>query len=210
MSQRKITAEIVEEARRLRGPPEELGVREIAARLGVGRSQLAAAMGPPPQREPRKPEGPPGPRPAPAMAHPVAPAPAAKAAPAKVERLPPPPPATLDADPVVELLKVAAELRGRMAGQPAGSKEFRDLSGELRKTLAQAEALRAKRQALRPAGDGGARAEEVAAKIRSGVRAVAQREAEEGACSRCGCALAPELVLRRRIEAGLVDPPAVH
>lgn len=47
------------------------------------------------------------------------------------------------------------------------------------------------------------------AKIRQGIATVAAREVEQGACARCGAALAAETIVRRRTEAGL-DQLAPH
>lgn len=214
--QRTVTPEIVAEALLLRAPPEELSVRDCATRLGVGKSALAEALalegakakgsGRSPIRKP--PEAPSASQ-APAIAHPASPPPKPPAPP--TQRAPAPPPATLDADPAAELLKLAAEIRGRMTDQPAGSAEYLKLAGEARKVIGQAHAIQAKRKPLPTATEREEAAKPIAAevlgKIRSGVLAWAQRDAETGKCCRCKQDIPLELVLRRRVEAGLIEAP---
>ncbi len=202
--------ELLDAARALMAPPEELGVREAARRLGVSKSALARALST--SKAPQKPQAAPAPRKAPPQppkpaGAPQAPQRAAYTPPAPAPRLPAPPPAKLAADPLDELQRYAEEVRGRQAGLPAGSAEFRSLGTELRGVIKDMEAIRRKRPPTETAEGRAALARPIAdsalAKIRAGVTAVAQREAETGTCCRCSAPLAAELVARRRVEAGM-------
>lgn len=51
------------------------------------------------------------------------------------------------------------------------------------------------------------KADEVLAKVRSGMAAIARGEAKTGCCARCGTLLTPELIELRRAQAGIVDEP---
>lgn len=225
----KLTDQLRADIVALAAPPEELSVREIADRLKLGKSvvaeALALARGKAPSTRsaraktarraatgspaaPRSPKRATGAQQAAGAASASA-SRAGYAPPAVVGFLPAPPPAKLAADLLDEVLVMLAEIRGRMAPLPANSAEYRALATEFGKLLARAEAVKAKRppeltDAQREAA-AKPRAEEVLGKIRSGVRAWAQREAETATCCRCGAGLGPELVVRRRVEAGLGD-----
>lgn len=221
-----VTAEQLEQARAAMGDPERLGLRPAADRVGVTVAALRRALAGgklapspgTPAKPGRKPAKRPGSRKAPRVPQtpagaPTPPSRATYAPPARLAPRPAPPPIPLAADPLDELRAYAEELRGRQKDQPAGSKEFRDLGAELRKVIGQMESIRLKRPVTEtPEGRAAAQrpvAEAALGKIRSGVQAYAAREVETGACCRCGGALSPEVILRRRVEAGL-DQPAPH
>lgn len=222
MAAAKLTDALRGQILALSAPPEELSVRAIAERLGVGKTivadVVAASKGKavkprsarkvtPRPRATRQPS--PSRATVGAAAVPPTPSKPAYAPPTVVGFIPAPPPATLAADPLVDLQAYAAEVRGRQSALPAGSAEYRALGAEFRKTTSDMERIRGARKlppteaertsAARP------RAAEVLGKIRSGVRAWAQREVETTRCCRCTQTIPPELVLRRRVEAGMDD-----
>lgn len=142
-------------------------------------------------------------------------APSAQPAPAAAPppRRPPPAPASGEPRGQLDLLRTMLEEllvevqqardENRRGDYLRLAKETRALSVQIHKLEPAAAPTREELEALAKP-----KADEVAAKVRSGVIAVAQREAETGKCLRCGQVLPRDLVVRRRAEAGMPDPAA--
>ena len=185
-------------------------------RLGVSFGQLAESLRvdagavPQGQRRSQRRTGAAPPKASRAASAATPPKPAKRAPPAA----PAPPPAKLAADVLDELGAVLAEIRGRMAGLPAVSAEYRALAAQVPKIIMAAETIRLRRPSSETAEGRAAvtagHAKSALAKIRAGCVAVAQREAETATCLRCGGHIGPELVAHRRaeVEASMAETGA--